>query len=88
MKKEELKAALEAPRLDPRDAPGYEHLVDHINDQQKVIRYMFEMLGAHAGSIIALRKEMVEVKGDLMLHEVPREEEQSSIIMPPKLELN
>jgi hypothetical protein len=70
MDREELKRLLETP-LDPNldyfDATGsIEALAEHLRDQHKLIKYLTESLVMQASSIIALRKENVEIKADLL----------------------
>lgn len=79
------------PDLDYYDATAsIEAMANHIRGMHKVMNHAFLLLGQQAKAIIALRKEMVEVKGDLLKHGVDRQQPGSSIIMParPKVEVN
>jgi len=96
MDKEELKRLLETP-LDPTldyfDATAsIEAIANHIRDLHKLINYLASSMTLQAASIIALRKENVEIKGDLLAAGIASTSgdselvgfDEPSIIVPPK----
>ena len=92
MSKEEIAAILKTP-LDPNlnyfDAtPCIEAMAEHIRGLHKLINFMFESLAIQGQSVIGTRKDIVEIKGDLLVAGIARQEEQSAIIMPPKIKLD
>lgn len=88
MEKGELKALLEqplSPDLDYFDAtPALEAIAEHIRGQHKLINFLANHTAQQAQSILELRKEIVEIKADLLADSVTRQEKTSSIIMPSK----
>jgi hypothetical protein len=88
MDKGELKELLEKP-LDPNldyfDAtPAIERIAEHLRGQHKLINFLANHAAQQAQSILELRKEIVEIKADLLADRVTRQEKTSSIIMPSK----
>jgi len=96
MDREELKRLLETP-LDPDldyfDATkSIEAIAEHMRDLHKLIRYLADSIVLQHASIIALRKENVEIKGDLLAANIASTKgdselvgfEEPSIIMPRK----
>lgn len=80
MDKADLKKLLE---LKLPVQPTIDEMAFHIRQQQKLISYLVTTLVTQGAAIIRNDKAIVEIQGDLLLHGVPRqEEEQSSIIMP------
>jgi prefoldin subunit 5 len=83
MKKEDLVALMEQPPL-PASA-GSNRLVERINAQHKLIRYLLESLALQGKSILDMREKMIEHKsaiegiGDLVTGE---ESEEPKIILP------
>lgn len=94
MDKAELSKLLSTP-LDPTldyvDATAsIAAMAEHIRGLHKLINAMFESLALQGASILALRRQIVEIKGDLLAAGIDPTAAQSAIIMPdkPKLEIN
>ena len=96
MDREELKKLLETP-LDPNldyfDATGsIEAIAEHLRSLHKLVTYLAQSLTIQAASIIALRKENVEIKADLLAAGIASTKgdselvgfDEPSIIVPPK----
>lgn len=82
--KEELAELLRTP-LDPDldyfDATAsIEALSNHVRGLHKLINTMFESLALQGRSIIDLRREIVEIKGDLLAAGVNRKEPDSGLV--------
>lgn len=82
MNKNELKALLETP-LDPNldyfDATAsIEAIAEHLRGLHKLVGFLCEGLATQGQSILELRREIVEIKGDLAQAGVARGEEPDS----------
>lgn len=96
MDKHELKKLIETPLnpdLDYFDATGsIEAVAEHVRSLHKLIEYLFHSVSIQAASIIALRKENIEIKADLLAAGIASTKgdselvgfDEPSILMPPK----
>ena len=72
----------------PNSPETINKLITRTNELHELTAALAQMLTVQGAAIIRHGQEIVEIKGDLLLHEVPREDTKPAIIMPPKLELN
>jgi hypothetical protein len=92
----ELQKLLETP-LDPNldyfDATAsIEQIANHIRDLHKLINYLFESVALQGSSVIALRKENIELKADMLAAGIASTKGESelvgfdepSLVIPPK----
>lgn len=82
--KEELAELLRTP-LDPDldyfDAtPSIEALSNHVRGLHKLINVMFESVALQGASVLDIRREIVEIKGDLLAAGIGRKEPDSGLV--------
>ena len=86
--KEELAKLLKTPldpNLDYYDATAsIEAMAEHIRGLHKLIGVMFESLTLQGASCIAVRKDIVEIKADLLAAGIASTKDEPAIVMPDK----